>query len=104
MQTATKPEQAPETVVRVDRVRVIDSTLGLVNRTADPAYRIFLSDLDLTLRDFSNQRSKGRGSAELHSRFMGSGQTDIVAHFQPRAESSDFDLTSASRTLTCRNE
>ena len=89
---ATTPARASETVVRIGHLEIADGTVGLVDVAADPAYRLFLTDLDLSVRRFSNERGAPPGEAELDGRFMGSGDTHAVAHFTPAAARADFDL------------
>jgi hypothetical protein len=87
-----KPEAKPDLVLRVARLEVADSEVGIVNEDADPRYRLFLSDLDLDVRNFSNERKAPPGRAEANARFMGSGPAHAVLEFQPAASTSDFDL------------
>ncbi|HEY8516750.1 MAG TPA: DUF748 domain-containing protein [Candidatus Binatia bacterium] len=87
----TDPKKAPETVVRVDELRVADAEVGYVDREADPNYRIFVTDLDVTVRDFSNQKRERTGRAELQGALMGTGSARIDATFQPTAERTEFE-------------
>lgn len=102
---ATDPEQAPETVVRVDELHVSNAELGYVDREADPPYRVFVSRLDVKVRDFTNQtKPRKQGKAEVRGAFMGSGPLRLDATFQPtdaRAEfSTNLEITDVDlRTL-----
>ena len=108
----TDPEGAPETVVRVDELHISNAELGYVDREADPAYRLFLSRLDVKVRDFTNQtKPRTQGKAEVRGAFMGSGPLRLDATFQPtdaRAEFStnlqitDVDLTKLNDLLRAR--
>jgi hypothetical protein len=106
VELATEPEKSPEAVVRIDQIRVTKSELGLVNAGADPEYRLFLADVDLTVDDFTNAKGAKPGRAELRGQFMDSGNTHLVAHFQPAAEQADFDLelTIQETELTTMND
>lgn len=92
VELATTPEKQPETLVKVDQIRISDSEIGLINAGADPEYRLFLSNVDLTIDDFTNAKDAKHGRAELRGRFMDSGPTHMVARFQPAAEQADFDI------------
>lgn len=95
---ATDPEQAPDTVVRVDELRLTKGELGYVDREAEPEYRVFVSKLDVSVRGFTNEtKSKAPGHAKIQGAFMGSGGMVLDASFQPtdaRAEfSSNLQIT-----------
>jgi hypothetical protein len=95
---ATDPESAPETVVRIADLRLTNGALGYVDRTGDPGYRVFVSDLDVTVRGFTNEKtSRTPGHAKVSGTFMGSGALLLDASFQPtdaRAEfSSNLQIT-----------
>src|SRR5688572_32374735 len=68
-----------------------DATVGFVNKDSTPNYRVFLANTDLTIENFSNQKSEGYGHARLTGRFMGSGRTliDLVM----RAENNGPDVS-----------
>jgi uncharacterized protein DUF748 len=82
----------PEIRLHATRVRVERGTFGVVDRIADPPYAIFVSDADLRLGEFSNQRSAGPSTLEVHGKFMGSGDAQATASFLPQKERPDFDL------------
>lgn len=89
----TDPERRPATVVRVDTLRIADAEIGYVDREAEPDYRVFVSDLDVTVRGFSNQKRQKPGRAEVHGSFMGSGAVDVRATFQPTDQRTEFETT-----------
>lgn len=96
---ATDPDAAPEVVVHVDEFRLKKGELGYVDGEADPSYRLFVSKLDVTVHDFTNEKRKGArpGRAAISGAFMGSGAMKLDATFQPaktRAEfSSNLEIT-----------
>jgi len=55
-------------------------------------YRVFLSDADFQLSNFSNQFSRGAARASLQGKFMGSGQTRVTGEFRPEKKGPDLDL------------
>ena len=83
----------PEWLVRIDQGKILHSELGFVNKAADPEYRIFLSDANIGLDNFSNQLSEGTAYLKLTGKFMGSGPTQLSGTFRPETDSPDFDLT-----------
>jgi hypothetical protein len=66
--------------------------VGFVNKAATPPYRVFLTDTNLTVSNFSNQRAEGTAVARLNGKFMGSGSTVVTATFRPERRGPDFDL------------
>ena len=93
--TATAAQQVtndPGVLVRARSVRVTGSTVAFVNRAVSPAYRAFVSGLNLTLENFSNHLEDGHMLAKLTGRFMGTGATSATATFRPERSGPDFDL------------
>jgi len=81
-----------ETLVRVDQVRIDGGELGFVNQAATPAYRVYLTDADVTLEHYSNQLREGPASMAIHGKFMGTGETQISAIIRPPKDSPDLEL------------
>jgi uncharacterized protein DUF748 len=82
----------PGVHLKVREVRVSGSTFGFVNKDGRPEYRVFLADADITLRNFSNQRTEGEAVAVLKGRFMGSGDTAVKAVLRPEVKGPDFEI------------
>jgi hypothetical protein len=80
----------PGMLVKAKRIRIARGTFGLVNRSADPPYRVFMKDLDLELSNFSNRFSEGPAELFLKAQFMGSGDTSASGTFRPEKEGPDF--------------
>ncbi len=78
--------------VRLDRLRLSDCTVGMVNEAAGHPYRVFLSAADLLLTNLSNRAAQGSAEARLTGKFMGSGVTSVTGHFRPDAKGPDLDL------------
>jgi hypothetical protein len=94
--TADKAAEAanrPDLQLRVDRLRAAGGVFGFVNQGAKPAYRVFLADTRLDLRNLSNHFTDGTATAELAGKFMGTGQTAVKAAFRPEVKGPDFDLS-----------
>ncbi len=85
--------QKPVVLVRVDRLHITDSTVGYVDRSSDPSYRVFLANSDLTLSKLSNQARDGPAHLDLKGQFMGSGESQVSATVQPAATNADVDVS-----------
>ena len=66
--------------------------MGLINKSASPDYRIYLSDMDLVLTNLSNKFTHGPAKLNMSGKFMGSGTTKATATFRPEKTGPDFDL------------
>ena len=90
-EVAAKVSNAPATMFRADTIHAT-GRLGMINRGATPPYRVFLSDMDLSVKNFSNQFSEGPATARLTGKFLGTGKTQVAATFRPVDKGPDFDL------------
>jgi hypothetical protein len=90
--TARETANAPDLLVRARQIDVVNANVGVVNRTARPAFRLFLENAQLHLENFSNRRTDGTAVARLQGRFMGNGKTVAVATFRPETSGPDFDV------------
>jgi membrane protein len=91
-ETAKDVHKEPSFVVKVARGQILHSDLGFVNKAASPDYRIFVSDLDLDLKNFSNRPEEGMGTVTLTGNFMGSGPTEVNGSFRPETPNPDFNV------------
>jgi hypothetical protein len=89
---AAEVSNKPGVLLKARRVSANGAVVGFVNEQASPRYRVFMSDTNLVLENFSNQREEGMGTARLTGRFMGSGATAVRAVFRPELSGPDFDL------------
>jgi hypothetical protein len=94
-QTAEAAKQATRTSteLRIERLEVVKSTFGFMNRAAKPAYRLQLTDTNLTVEHLGNQRRDGPAVARLTGQLMGRGETRLTVSLQPQAGSADMDVT-----------
>lgn len=90
--TAQKLTDKPDTLIRVDKINLTGSNLGMINDVAGKKYRVFLSDADFQLSNFSNKFSRGPAKARLGGKFMGSGTTTATGEFRPEKKGPDLDL------------
>jgi hypothetical protein len=90
--SAKEVSNKPGVLIRADDLSLTGCTLGMVNKEADKSYRVFLSNTDFHLANFSNQFSQGPAQARLKAKFMGSGATSASANFRPEKSGPDLDL------------
>lgn len=95
-QTANAARQAANTSsaeLRIDRLDVRKSTLGFTNQAATPAYRLHLTDTNLSVEHLANRGQSGPAVARLSGQLMGRGATRLTATLQRQAGSADMDVT-----------
>jgi uncharacterized protein DUF748 len=95
-QTAEAAKQVANTSsieLRIDRLDVLKSTFGFMNQAAKPAYRLQLTDTNLTVEHLGTQRRDGRATARLTGQLMGRGETRVTATLQPQAGSANMEVT-----------
>jgi len=90
---ADKASNHPTLLVRIDRGKIEKSEFGLVNKASDPPYRVYMTETDIELENWSNQLSQGTAIVRLQGMLMGSGDTHISGAFRPETKSPDFDLS-----------
>jgi hypothetical protein len=72
-ETAKEVSNKPGLLFRIGEMRVTKSTVAYVNKTTNPAYRVFLNDLNGTVTNLSNHEVQGPAAAKVTGKFMGSG-------------------------------
>jgi membrane protein len=82
----------PSIVVKISHGKILHSDVGFINTAVSPDYRVFLSDLDAELQNFSNRPQEGMGTFKLTGSFMGSGPTEVNAAFRPEKPNPDFNV------------
>lgn len=95
-QTANAAKQAANTSsaeLRIDRLDVLKSTFGFTNQAAKPAYRLHLTDTNLSVEHLGNQGQNGPAVARLSGQLMGRGETRLTATLQRQAGRADMDVT-----------
>ena len=93
VKTAKKLQNKPDILIRIDHGAITKSEFGFVNEAAKPPYRVFVSNGELHLENFSNHLNEGSSSVVLTGQFMGTGDTLMSGTFRPERTSPDFDLT-----------
>jgi len=89
---AKKAAQDQGMVLRMDTLRIVDSTVSYVSRFGSPGYRAFLAGANVTLTNLSNQPEQGAARLEGSGAFMGSGKTTFSGNFRPDKDGADFDV------------
>ena len=93
VKAAREASNDPGLLLRAKEMRVVDSSVGFVNKAVNPPYRVFMSQVSLTLSNFSNQLADGVMVAKLTGKFMGSGDGAVTARFRPEKKGPDFDVS-----------
>lgn len=92
VETTKQVANDPGMVLRARDVQIINSTFGLVDKTATPAYRLFLSNADLSVKNVSNHGAEGPAVVSVRGKFMGTGATDAAVSFRPTSKGPDLDV------------
>ncbi len=72
-----KQNNRPAVDISVREFDVTNSSFSYTDQTKQPAYRLFLADSDLTLKNLSNHQHQGPAALTLRGKFMGSGDTSL---------------------------
>ena len=91
-EAAKEVSNKPDLVLSIDRFNLTGSNLGMINDVSGRKYRVYMSDADFSLSNFSNQFSRGPARAKLDGKFMGSGVTTASGEFRPEKKGPDLDL------------
>lgn len=73
----------------------MDSEFGFVNQAASPDYRVFVTEVNANLENFSSRLRELQGDdavVKVTGRLMGTGRTVIAGTFRPEKPAPDFDL------------
>lgn len=82
----------PEMAFRARTILLKNGTLGVVNKAADPPYRVYFTDADFELTNVSTNAQDGPAVATLKGKFMGSGAVDAKATFYPEGKQANFEM------------
>lgn len=89
---AKRVRNAPSLLLQVDTLRLTQSQIGFENQTANPPYRLFMTNVDMELANLSNQTRQGSSTFKTQGSFMGSGTTQISGGIQSTAHPVDMTL------------
>lgn len=82
----------PTVSAKVDTFTLRNATLGFVNETTTPDYRLFLAGTALDVRGFSNRSETDPVDIDLSGFLNGTGKTTLKASFLPRQHDPDFEM------------
>src|SRR5207249_3429813 len=77
-QAAKEVSNKPDTLIKARRINVNGAALGFVNEDATPRYRVFMTDTNVVVDNFTNQKSEGMGTVKITGRLQGTGQTLVA--------------------------
>ncbi|HEY7435212.1 MAG TPA: DUF748 domain-containing protein [Methylomirabilota bacterium] len=89
---AADRSQDPGLMLRVDRLDIVKSNFGFVNKTVSPTYRVYVNDTAMTLTNLSSLPSGETSEAKLTGKFMGNGPASAGFKLLPARPGPDFDL------------
>jgi len=89
---AKSVRNAPNLVLRVDSLKLSKGQFGFVNAAVDPKYRLFVTNMNMELKDLSNQAGQGKSAFQASGSFMGSGAMLATGHVQSAASPAEFDV------------
>jgi hypothetical protein len=82
----------PETLFRIRRLSLEHGTIGLVNKTASPPYRVYAAGANLEIDNLSSRAEDGPAYVALAGTFMGTGRLHGEAEFLPEGKEPNFAL------------
>jgi hypothetical protein len=89
--TTQKAADSPVSL-RLDALHLVNSEVGLVDRSQKPGYRLYVANANLEVKDLANRAGSSQrpASAHLTGKFMGSGTTKVSAVFRPQSAAASF--------------
>ena len=85
---------SPSLAITVNQT-FISGSLGFVNLSRSPRYRIFWDPCEIQISNFTNRSEKGLMTGKATGRFLGSGKTLINLAAKPNRKGLDIDLSMA---------
>jgi Domain of Unknown Function (DUF748) len=85
----------PTLELNVNDVNIAAADIGIVNKAAQPEYRLFLTDARIRIENLSNQSKEGVAVGTATGKFMGAGPAKFVMRMRPRGKSANFDFVVA---------
>ena len=78
--------------VKVEHGKILNSEVGFVNKATSPDYRVFITEMNVEVDNFSNRLEEGTAVVKVTGKFMGSGPTVATGTFRPEKPRPDFNL------------
>jgi hypothetical protein len=103
---AAKVNNAPGVQLKAHEVALTNSELKFINDSANPHYRLVISDANMRATNLSNHLSAGPAKFQFDGKLMGSGNATMSGVLRPEHEGPDFgfDLASRDTDLTSLND
>lgn len=89
---AKEVNQNPSVRVKVEHGKILNSEVGFVNKATSPDYRVYITEMNVDMDNFSNRLEEGTGVVKVTGKFMGTGPTVATGTFRPEKPRPDFDL------------
>jgi len=91
-ETTQKIHANEDAHVHIGQIKIVNSEVGFVNEATTPRYRLYLTDAEIDLENYSNQFRDGATFFNLRGKFMGTGGTDIRGILRPDTASPEFEV------------
>ncbi|MDC4224211.1 MAG: DUF748 domain-containing protein [Candidatus Manganitrophus sp.] len=89
---ASETASAPAVLFKINKLEIHDSDVGFVNKSTNPDYRLYVTETQFRLTEFSNHKIQGTSKAELKGKWMGSGNLGAAVTFRPEKQGPNLDL------------
>ena len=90
--TAADIAKQPDMTVDIDQLRIKNGSLGYVDQSAKPPFRVFLDKSQIEVRDISTRPNAPRGRVMASGQLMGAGPSSAWISFMPRQHDPVLDL------------
>jgi len=90
-----KQNNRPAVDISVRELDITRSSFSYEDKTANPNYRLLLSDADISLKNLSNHQRQGPADLTVRGKFMGSGDTSLSGDFLASQQGPVLDLNVA---------
>jgi hypothetical protein len=103
---AAKVNNAPGVELKAHEVALTNSELKFINDSANPHYKLVISDANIRATNLSNHLSAGPAKFQFDGKLMGSGSATLSGVLRPEHQGPnfDFDLASRDTDLTSLND
>jgi hypothetical protein len=85
----------PDYILRIDSINVSNSSIGMNRETGKHPYRLFFTNANARVTNYSNRFREGLAIGTMQGRFMGTGRTAVRATFRPGVSGPNFNLAVA---------
>jgi hypothetical protein len=82
----------PAVVLTVREFDIGHSNFAYEDKTANPNYKLFFNDADMTIKNLANHQRQGPANLSLHGKFMGTGDSSVAGDFLASNAGPAFNL------------